>query len=166
MPPEPSRLTINAWVAAQTDDKIQDLLPSGAITSGTGLVLTNAVYFNAAWNTPFDPSKTQDGPIHSSRRKQRDRELHDAYLALPAFSGTNFMAASLPCADTRLSLVVVVPDADQFSQVESSLDATALRTLMTELTTQPVTLTLPRFKIETDTSLCCSSRPGHDIGFL
>ena len=46
-----------------------------------------------------------------------------------------------------------MPDADQFSQVESSLDATALRTLMTELTTQPVTLTLPRFKIETDTSL-------------
>jgi serine protease inhibitor len=63
------------------------------------------------------------------------------------------MAASLPCADTRLSLVVVVPDADQFSQVESSLDATALRTLMTELTTQPVTLTLPRFKIETNTNL-------------
>jgi serpin B len=49
--------------------------------------------------------------------------------------------------------VVVVPAADQFSQVESSLDATALRTLMTELTNQPVTLTLPRFKIETGTKL-------------
>jgi serpin B len=151
--PDPSRLTINAWVAAQTDDKIQDLLPSGAITSGTGLVLTNAVYFNAAWNTPFDPSKTQDGPFTLLDGSNVTVSFMNAYLALPAFRGTNFMAASLPCADTRLSLVVVVPDADQFSQVESSLDATALRTLMTELTTQPVTLTLPRFKIETDTSL-------------
>ena len=151
--PDPSRLTINAWVATQTDDKIQDLLPPLSVTRGTVLVLTNAVYFNAAWNTPFDLSKTQDGPFTLLDGSNVTVSFMNAYLALPAFRGTNFIAASLPCADTRLSLVVVVPDADQFSQVESSLDATALRTLMTELTTQPVTLTLPRFKIETNTNL-------------
>jgi serpin B len=151
--PESSRLTINAWVATQTDDKIQDLLPPLSVTRGTVLVLTNAVYFNAAWNTPFDLSKTQDGPFTLLDGSNVTVSFMNAYLALPAFRGTNFIAASLPCADTRLSLVVVVPDADQFSQVESSLDATALRTLMTELTTQPVTLTLPRFKIETNTNL-------------
>jgi hypothetical protein len=31
------------------------------------------------------------------------------------------VAASLPYADDRISLVVVVPDAGQFTQVESSL---------------------------------------------
>jgi serpin B len=140
-------------VAAKTDYKIQDLLPPLSVTRGTALVLTNAVYFNAAWNTAFDPSKTQDGPFTLLDGSNVTVSFMNAYLALPAFRGTNFVAASLPCADTRLSLVVVVPAADQFSQVESSLDATALRILMTELTTQPVTLTLPRFKIETDTKL-------------
>jgi serpin B len=151
--PDPSRMTINAWVAAQTDNKIQNLLPFGVITNGTRLVLTNAVYFNAAWNTPFDPSKTQDGSFTLLDGSKVTASFMNAYLPLPAMRGTNFVAASLPCADTRLSLVVVVPDADQFSQVESSLDATALRTLMTGLTNQPVTLTLPRFQIETGTKL-------------
>ena len=48
------------------------------------------------------------------------------------------MAASLPYADDSLSLVVVVPDAGQFSQVESSLDANTLGTLVAGLTSQEV----------------------------
>jgi serpin B len=49
--------------------------------------------------------------------------------------------------------VVVVPDEGQFSQVESSLNATTLASLVAGLTSQPVLLTIPRLKIETSTSL-------------
>ena len=74
-------------------------------------------------------------------------------ISLPALQETNFKAVSLPYADNRLSLVVVVPDAGQFSQVESSLDATALATLVAGLTTKKVYLGMPRFRIETGTKL-------------
>jgi serpin B len=70
-----------------------------------------------------------------------------------AVQGTNFVAAALPYADDNLSLLVVVPDAGQFSQVESSLDSTALATLVAGLTSQQVILSLPRFKIETGADL-------------
>jgi len=40
--PDPSRLTINAWVARPDNNKIQDLLPAGSIDSLTRLVLTDA----------------------------------------------------------------------------------------------------------------------------
>jgi serpin B len=63
------------------------------------------------------------------------------------------VAASLPYADDNLSLVVVVPDAGQFSQVESSLDANTLGTLVAGLTNQAVSVALPRYKVETGTSL-------------
>jgi serpin B len=152
--PDPSRLTINAWVAGQTNDKIQNLLPSGSITSSTELVLTDAVYFNAAWNTKFDPTDTHDGPFTRLDGSSVTVSFMNAYLpSLPATKGTNFVAASLPYADTRLSLVVVVPNPGQFSQVESSLNATALGTLVAGLVSQTVSLTLPRFKVETGTSL-------------
>ncbi len=56
--PEPSRATINAWVSEQTETRIPELLPAGSIDAGTRLVLTNAVYFNAAWETQFEPEDT------------------------------------------------------------------------------------------------------------
>ena len=152
--PDPSRLTINSWVASQTDDKIQNLLPPDSVDNLTKLVLTDAVYFNAAWNTPFDPNNTQDGSFTLLDGSSVTASFMNAQLpSLPAMQGTNFVAASLPYADTRLSLVVVVPDVGQFSQVESSLNATTLASLVAGLTSQPVLLMLPRFKIETATSL-------------
>jgi len=152
--PDPSRLTINAWVANQTDDKIQNLLPPSSVDSSTKLVLTDAVYFNAAWNAPFDPNNTHDGSFTLLDGSTVTVSLmYSDFVSFPATQGANFVAASLPYADTRLSLVVVVPDAGQFSQVESSLNATTLASLVAGLTSQPVLLTIPRLKIETSTSL-------------
>ena len=50
---EKSRVTINDWVSDQTEGRIEDLIPQGIITILTRLVLTNAIYFNAAWEYPF-----------------------------------------------------------------------------------------------------------------
>ena len=46
--PEESRVTINNWVSDQTNNRINDLLPQGSIDNLTRLVLTNAIYFDAA----------------------------------------------------------------------------------------------------------------------
>lgn len=152
--PETSRLIINDWVAQQTANKIQDLLLPGDIDNAVKLVLTDAVYFNAAWATPFDPGDTSDGSFTLLDGSSATTKFMNAdEISLPAAQGTNYRAVSLPYTDGRLSLVVVVPDVGQFSQVESSLDATALATLADGLTTKRVSLTLPRFRIETRTSL-------------
>ncbi len=152
--PDPSRLAINAWVAEQTNNKIQDLLPQGSVVASTKLVLTDAVYFNAAWGSPFDANNTGDGSFTLlDGSSVTAKFMRSDFYGLPATQGTNFVAASLPYADDNLSLVVVVPDAGQFSQVESSLDSTALATLVAGLTSQQVILSLPRFKIETGADL-------------
>jgi len=62
--PEESRITINDWVSEQTESRIEDLIPQGAIDALTRLVLTNAIYFNAAWQFPFNEEATSDGPFY------------------------------------------------------------------------------------------------------
>ena len=57
--PDGSRGTINNWVASETDDKIPKLLGPGVVTSDTKVVLTDAIYFDAGWLDPFDPSATK-----------------------------------------------------------------------------------------------------------
>ena len=152
--PEPSRLTINAWVADQTENKIQDLLPTGFIQSTTTLVLTDAVYFNAAWKTQFDPNDTHNGSFRLLDSSSVTVKFMNATLAsVPAGRGTNYVAVSLPYADDRLSLLLVIPDAGQFSQVEASLNASVLGTLVAGLTSQEVSIYLPRFRVETGADL-------------
>ena len=53
--PEQSRLTINDWVAEQTENKIKDLLDQDDVTNDTKLVLTNTIYFNASGGCPLTP---------------------------------------------------------------------------------------------------------------
>ena len=43
--PEAGRAFVNDWVEKQTNKKIQNLLPSGSVTSLTKMILVNAIYF-------------------------------------------------------------------------------------------------------------------------
>ena len=62
--PEESRVTINNWIAEETEDKIKDLIPRDVIDSFTRFVLTNAMYFNAKWFWPFYLGDTKEGPFN------------------------------------------------------------------------------------------------------
>lgn len=53
---------INHWVADQTDSKITDLID--LLHPLTRMVLTNAIYFSAAWEKEFDDFRTQDAFFH------------------------------------------------------------------------------------------------------
>ena len=63
-----ARKTINSWVAKQTKDKIKEFLPQGILTADSRLVLTNAIYFKAAWAQPFN-SATKLNTFHLGNEK-------------------------------------------------------------------------------------------------
>ena len=58
-----ARRTINGWVSDQTNQKIADLLPEGAVSARTKAVITNAIYFKGKWDTPFRATETKDEPF-------------------------------------------------------------------------------------------------------
>ncbi|MDI3543973.1 MAG: serpin [Candidatus Woesearchaeota archaeon] len=57
---EKSRQTINSFIEEQTNGKIKDLIPEGALNELTRLVLTNAIYFKGNWEWEFDKSETRE----------------------------------------------------------------------------------------------------------
>ena len=56
--PDDARVEINDWVADHTNDRIEDIVPEGAITADTRLVLANAIWFAGAWRSSFQPDNT------------------------------------------------------------------------------------------------------------
>ena len=152
--PESARVTINAWVAAQTENKIPELLPRDSVDAATRLVLTNAVYFNAAWMEPFDPENTHDGSFNRLDASTVTTKFMGAHFASGSgVQGTGYAAVDLPYQDERLSMLVVVPDNGTFAAFESSLDAPKLDSIVAGLASQPIMLSLPRFKVETGENL-------------
>ena len=68
--PEKSRQEINTFVAENTGNMIEELLPDGMIKKLTRAVLVNALYFKGSWETPFIAKSTKRKPFHVSAKKK------------------------------------------------------------------------------------------------
>ncbi|KAF0976091.1 hypothetical protein FDP41_004767 [Naegleria fowleri] len=69
---EPERRSINQWVSNRTKNLINDLIPIGAITADTKLVLVNAIYFLGKWRIPFDKEDSFTGTFSQLKKSQDD----------------------------------------------------------------------------------------------
>lgn len=145
---EAARLTINAWVAKQTMDKIKDLLGPSDINPDTRLVLTNTVYFKAAWLHKFKKDNTREGPFQLASGGKITVPLMHETDSFPYLDTPTFQAVELPFVGKDLSMVIFLPKkVDGLAELEKSLTADKLAAWSKEFTPQNVHLTLPRFKI-------------------
>jgi serpin B len=143
--PEAARATINGWVEDRTNDRIKNLLPQGMITRATRLVLTNAIYFSAAWASPFNAANTADRPFHAPGGTVQVPTLRQTEQLLYG-EGSGFRAAALPYDGGQLAMVIVVPD--DLAQLEASLTAQTFADVRAALSTHSLEIALPKFKFE------------------
>ena len=147
--PDSVRATINQWVEQKTNNKIQNLLGPGTITPFSRLILTNAIYFKAAWADQFSKNATEDEDFHLSASKTvKAPTMHNSggYYYL---KGPSFQALLLPYEKDEISMLLLLPDSvDGLPALERSLSAANLDKWTTSLGYQhEVIVSLPRFKI-------------------
>ena len=151
--PEASRVTINDWVSDQTEGRIEDLIPQGVIDALTRLVLTNAIYFNAAWLNPFNEDITDDGDFYLLDGGKVTVPMMIQSESLGYAEGDGYRAVELPYDSRELSMVILLPDSGKFEEFEGSLDAGLVDTIKNDLIYQEVALTMPKFKFESEFGL-------------
>ncbi len=146
--PEAARRIINDWVSRQTEGRIQDLIPPGTIDALTRLVLTNAIYFNAAWDQPFDRRDTRDGTFYLLDGSQVAVPMMRQMAKYGYAGGEGFQAVELPYDGGELAMVILLPDAGRFEEFERSLSASQMEEILRRLEYQRLHLTMPRFRVE------------------
>jgi len=145
---EESRLAINNWVSDQTEGRIKDLIPQGVITWLTRLVLTNAIYFNAAWAYPFDEDMTADGPFYLIDGGQVTVPMMKQTESFGYTDGEGYQAVELLYDGDELSMVIILPEDGQFEVFEEGLQAQQVCDIIGGLQLTEVALTMPQFEFD------------------
>jgi serpin B len=151
--PEPSRIAINDWVSDQTEGRIKGLIPQGAIDAMTRLVLTNAIYFNAAWQYPFEKNATSDDNFHLLNGGEVTVPMMHETESFAYAEGNDYQAVELPYDGRELSMVILLPQPGQFTTFEKSLDVKKVNGIIDSLGYKEIALTMPKYEFTSDFSL-------------
>jgi len=150
---EPSRITINDWVSDETEGRIEDLIPQGAITQMTRLVLTNAIYFNAAWQYPFEEDSTSPGVFYLLNGEEVTVPMMEQQESFSYTEGDNYQAIELPYNGQELSMVIILPESGQFETFEKIIDYQKVKSIIESLKRQEVRLKMPKFEFDSSFGL-------------
>jgi serpin B len=152
--PNQSREVINQWVSDQTEGRIKDLIPEGSIDSLTRLVLTNAVYFNAAWKLPFQPEATTNGPFHLISGTDVTVAMMKQTGSFKYVEDDNYQAIELPYDGQELSMVIFLPAPGQFQAFEEAMNYQLVSDISAQkINNRQVALTMPKFEFESEFGL-------------
>jgi serpin B len=150
---EEARQAINGWVEEQTEGKIKDLIPQGALSELTRLVLANAIYFNAGWFHPFDEGSTQEGPFNLLDGSQISADLMFQEEEFNYAEGDGFQVIELPYVGWDTSMVILMPESDRFEAFEAGLNSDRVTEILSDLHMQNVQLKMPKFEYESNYGL-------------
>ncbi len=148
---EAARVLINGWVADQTEQRIRELLAEGTLDPQTRLVLVNAIYLKAAWQTAFQKEATTSAPFTRPDGSTVEVPMMHAQDQYRYAAGDGWQAVELPYIGGQLAMLLVVPD--DLAAFTSTLDAATLDGIVTALSSIEVNLGLPRFSAETQVEL-------------
>ncbi|TYT63962.1 serpin family protein [Natrialba swarupiae] len=151
--PEQARQEINEWVESRTNDRIEDLLPEGSIDQATRMVLTNAVYFLAAWEYEFDQAGTEPKPFTSLDGTESEVQMMSQVEEFRYAEVDGHQLVELPYANGETSMIVVCPAEGEFEAFEESFSVDRLAIMLEETRRPEVDLELPKFGIESSFSL-------------
>lgn len=146
--------TINQWAREQTRGKIPELIPAGILGRDTRLVLTNAIYFKAAWAKPFAKQATKPGDFYALTGEEATETVKADFMhrsgELRYFQDDELQALELPYAGGDESMLILLPRGRARAGLEAmqkSLSANGLKKIDAALESRQVQVTLPKFTL-------------------
>ncbi|HET6877029.1 MAG TPA: serpin family protein [Jatrophihabitans sp.] len=135
---------IDDWCAQHTNGKITKLFDS--LDPATVLVLADAVYFRAEWQTPFLSDRTSDAPFTTADgRTVRVPTMRSSELSAPAAVTPGYSAVQLPYRGGRFAALAIMPTGQSLGSFVTSLTPDRLAQITSSLIGGNVDLTMPRF---------------------
>jgi serine protease inhibitor len=152
--PDRAVTEIDRAIAAATRGQIPQLLAPGSLNN-IGWVLTDALYLQASWATPFQADETSPGPFTTAAGGRVSAQFMNGG-PYDAVSASGWTAVWLPYRDGKLGMVALLPPAGAAACAMPA--ATALGTMTATLAAGSPDLpareiALPRVDLGVDVSM-------------
>ena len=151
------RLEINDWVKSKTQDRIEELLVPGSITSSTKMVITNTIYFKGLWEYPFELENTYDGDfvVNPTNTVTVPMMTYDHKMNLNYTSTDQMQMLQMPYNGNSFSMLIILPhDAVNMQSVEDSLTLDNLELWKSQLgDLRGINIHIPKFTLDTEYNL-------------
>ncbi len=145
--------TINDWVDKSTGGKIREILTAADLRNAVA-ALTNAIYFKADWERPFDPALTRPGDFHLPDGTIRQIPMMRQSGRFYHLQGEGFQAVKIPYAGKRFSFYLFLPERGVgMPALLSKLNDDNWRRWMGGFRETPLQVTMPRFRLEYEAEL-------------
>jgi len=146
---EQSRQTINTYIEDQTNNKITELIPYGALGALTRLVLTNAIYFKGTWEWEFEKSDTYEQdfkitPTNIVKTPLMHMSPDEAKFNYADLDDVQVL--ELPYKGEAVSMVIVLPKEDLSGIELTTENIVEYKSHMRE--TSMDSITLPTFEFD------------------
>ncbi len=151
---ESARCTINRWVAQQTQEKIQNLIPENFLDELTRLVLTNAIYFKGNWASQFDETNTREDyfSVTSDQLASVPMMYQEAMFRYASLERLEVL--ELAYVGNKLSMLILLPrEIDGLTELEQQLTPANLQLWLSSLSEVNVKVWLPKFRVNSAVSL-------------
>jgi serpin B len=143
---------INAWVSARTRGKIDRMVDQ--VDSRLPLLLINAAYFKAAWQTPFPIKATTVGPFYRTAQKTQEVSYMTRRGRFDYMASGEIQLVGLPYRDSRFRMLILLPAPEvPLDDLIASLDTGRLERWLRAMRPSEGRVSLPRFQLNAGFSL-------------
>ncbi len=145
---------INAHVADQTNDLIDDIVSEDTFTEDTRMALVNTIYFRAPWATDFNPRHTQTVDFHVSADETVDVAMMHLTSQFNYVANDTAALLEMPYRGGEVSMIVILPnELDGLADARAWLGEGHLDDAMEAMDAERLAVSLPKFKITFDLEL-------------
>lgn len=146
---EESRQTINKWIEAETNNKIQNLLAPGMISIKTKLVLTNAIYFKGTWENKFDKKNTLEQEFKKNDGTIVKAPFMNQTIKTSYIENNTLTAVRLSYKGYKQSMIIFLPkETVGFEKMEKEFTAENYNQWRKTFKACEAVLSIPKFKTD------------------
>ncbi len=139
---------INNWVAKNTNNNIKKLVEDNDVNSSK-LIITNVIYFKAAWEKKFNEKSTKQKTFTNGKGEKTKAMFMFKHAHYKYFKNDKLQAIELPYKGNNYSLLVILPEKINTNIINND----TYNEILNKLENKDIKLFLPKFKFKSSVEL-------------